>query len=166
MSTRALGPDPPGRWDEGMTNSTRQPAAVTAAAVADPAVTATVAVAAGASTAAGPAVTAVQAPGDEADPRWWVAPLVATVAAPLLSFLAALWGDLFTALPVFLIGGFVLPLALVVPSWCLARTRRRRQARTILAALACFLAVTYQALIVSIGVAIIVVMFLTGNIQA
>ncbi|MFH9723069.1 hypothetical protein ACH4M4_08870 [Streptomyces sp. NPDC017254] len=130
-----------------MTNSTRRPAAVTAGACA----------------AAWPAATA---PGDEADPRWWVAPLVATVAAPLLSFLTAVWADLFTALPVFLIGGFALPLALVVPGWCLARTRRRRQARINLATLACCLAVAYPALIGGIGVAVVVGLFLTGNIHS
>ncbi|MFD9045433.1 hypothetical protein [Streptomyces zaomyceticus] len=134
-----------------MPNSTRQPAVTAGAPTA------------AATTAAGPAVTA---PGDETDPRWWVAPLAATVVAPLLSFLVAVWADLFTALPVFLIGGFVLPLALVVPGWCLARTRRRRQARINLAALACLLAVAYPALIGGIGVAIFVVMLLTGNIHS
>ncbi|GHG34079.1 hypothetical protein [Streptomyces zaomyceticus] len=138
-----------------MPNSTRRPAVTAGAPTA----------AASATPAAGPAV-AVTAPGDETDPRWWVAPLAATVVAPLLSFLVAVRADLFTALPVFLIGGFVLPLALVVPGWCLARTRRRRQARINLAALACLLAVAYPALIGGIGVAIFVVMLLTGNIHS
>ncbi|MFD8642148.1 hypothetical protein ACFV14_17800 [Streptomyces zaomyceticus] len=136
-----------------MPNSTRQPAVTAGAPVA----------ASSAATATGPAV---RAPGDATDPRWWVAPLAATVVAPLLSFLVAVWADLFTALPVLLIGGFALPLALVVPGWCLARTRRRRQARINLAALACLLAVAYPALIGGIGVIFFVVMLLTGNIHS
>ncbi|MEV4942661.1 hypothetical protein [Streptomyces zaomyceticus] len=135
-----------------MPNSTRQPA-----------VTAGAPVAASAATVTGPAV---MAPGDATDPRWWVAPLAATVVAPLLSFLVAVWADLFTALPVFLIGGFALPLAAAVPGWCLARTRRRRQARINLATLACLLAVAYPALIGGIGVVFFVVMLLTGNIHS
>ncbi|WP_405871861.1 hypothetical protein OHB11_16980 [Streptomyces zaomyceticus] len=150
-----------------MPNSTRQPASTAGAPVA---AASTVTAAGPAVTAPGPAVTApgpaVTAPGDETDPRWWMAPLAATVVAPLLSFLMAVWADLFTALPVFLIGGFVLPLALVVPGWCLARTRRRRQARIDLATLACCLAVAYPALIGGIGVAVFVVMLLTGNIHS
>lgn len=135
-----------------MPNSTRQPA-----------VTAGAPVAVSAATATGPAV---RARGDATDPRWWVAPLAATVVAPLLSFLVALWADLFTALPVLLIGGFALPLTLVVPGWCLARTRRRRQARINLATLACLLAVAYPALIGGIGVVFFAVMLLTGNIHS
>ncbi|MEU9295241.1 hypothetical protein [Streptomyces sp. NPDC048266] len=103
------------------------------------------------------------APGDEADPRWWVAPLVATLLAPLLSLAVAVRADLFTALPVILIGGFVLPLALVTPSWFLARTRRRRKARTDLAVAACGLAAGYPGLLAGIGWTVFVVMVITGH---
>ncbi|MFF5787135.1 hypothetical protein ACFY8P_19460 [Streptomyces sp. NPDC012693] len=101
--------------------------------------------------------------GDRADPRWWVAPLVATLLAPLLSLAVAVRADLFTALPVILIGGFVLPLALVAASWFLARTRRRRKARTNLAVAACGLAAGYPGLLAGIGWTVFVVMVITGH---
>ncbi|MFJ8658352.1 hypothetical protein [Streptomyces sp. NPDC093795] len=104
-------------------------------------------------------------PGDEADPRWWVFPLAATVLAPLLSFWVAGEAGMFAALPVFLIGGFVVPFAFVVPAWCLARTKRRRQARVNLAVLAGGLAVVYPALIDAIGWMVFFVLLLTGNLH-
>ncbi|MFC8759203.1 hypothetical protein ACFUAG_00555 [Streptomyces sp. NPDC057193] len=110
-----------------------------------------------------PAPATSTAPGDEADPRWWVAPLVATLLAPLLSLAVAVRADLFTALPAILIGGFVLPLALVAPSWFLARTRRRRRTRTHLAVAACGLAAGYPGLLAGIGWTVFVVMVLTGH---
>ncbi|MER5310266.1 hypothetical protein ABT034_21045 [Streptomyces sp. NPDC002773] len=107
---------------------------------------------------------AAPAPGDD-DPRWWVFPLAATVLAPLLSFWVAGGAELFSALPVFLVGGFVVPFAFVVPAWCLARTQRRRQARVSLAVLACGLAVVYPALIDAIGWMVFFVLLLTGNVH-
>ncbi|MFC7918601.1 hypothetical protein [Streptomyces cinereoruber] len=108
----------------------------------------------------GPAAPAADAP----DARWWVVPLVATVLVPLLSLMTAVTSDLFTdALPVFLVGCFVLPFAAIVPAWCLARTRRRRRTRIDLAVVACGLAVGYPWLIGTVVWTIFLVMLLTGN---
>ncbi|KQX59379.1 MULTISPECIES: hypothetical protein [unclassified Streptomyces] len=114
-----------------------------------------------------PAPTAAASgPGDEADPRWWVPPLAATLLSPLLSLMAVAAMDMLTALPVLLISGFLLPFAAVVPSWCLARTRRRRQARINLAVVACGLAAGYPGLLIGVGSTVFFVMLLTGNVHS
>ncbi|MFJ4339480.1 hypothetical protein [Streptomyces sp. NPDC088915] len=100
---------------------------------------------------------------DVPDARWWVVPLVATVLAPLLSLVTAVRTDLFTdALPVFLVGCFVLPFAAILPAWCRPRTVRERQARNGLAIMGCLLAVVYAWLIETIAMTVFLVMLLTG----
>ncbi|WP_435974721.1 hypothetical protein [Streptomyces sp. Qhu_M48] len=106
------------------------------------------------------------APGDEADPRWWVPPLVATVLAPPLSWAAAGAGGMFAAVPVFLISGFVLPFAFVVPSWFLARTRRRRRTRISLATVACAVAAGFPTAVSGVLWTVFIVMLLTGNVRS
>ncbi|MFJ5712044.1 hypothetical protein [Streptomyces sp. NPDC093105] len=101
-----------------------------------------------------------------ADPRWWAVPLAATLLAPVLSCGAAVAGDLFTALPVFLAAGFVLPLAVVAPGWFLARTVRRRRARVRLAVTGCVLAAVYPLLLTQVAWMYFFVMLLTGNVRA
>ncbi|MFF7442544.1 hypothetical protein [Streptomyces sp. NPDC008122] len=113
-----------------------------------------------------PVPVPVPVSGDAADPRWWVPPLVATLLAPLLSYRAAGVADLFTGLPVFLIGGFVLPFAFILPSWFLARNRRRRQARIGLAAVACVLAAGFPVLLEGAAWTTFLVMLLTGNVHS
>ncbi|MFB9606391.1 hypothetical protein ACFFTQ_25805 [Streptomyces roseofulvus] len=109
---------------------------------------------------------ALDAPGDAADPRWWGPPLAATLVAPVLSGAAAAAGGLFTALPVFLAAGFLLPLAVVAPGWFLARTVRRRRARIRLAVTGCALAAVYPLLLTQVAWMYVVVMLLTGNVRA
>ncbi|MFF8276957.1 hypothetical protein ACF05T_12730 [Streptomyces lateritius] len=104
--------------------------------------------------------------GDEPDAHWWVAPLAGTVGAPALLLLSASAADMWSAVPALLVAGLLLPLAVVVPSWFLARRRERRQLRVTLAALACGLAAGFPVLLTVVGVVVLLVMLLTGNITA
>ncbi|MER5964895.1 hypothetical protein [Streptomyces sp. NPDC002057] len=113
-----------------------------------------------------PTAPAGSAPGDEADPRWWVPPLVATVLVPPLSWAAAGAGGMFADVPVFLVGGFVLPFAFVVPSWFLARTRRRRRTRVSLATVACAVAAGFPTAVSGVLWTVFIVMLLTGNVRS
>ncbi|WP_137994168.1 hypothetical protein [Streptomyces vilmorinianum] len=112
-----------------------------------------------------PAV-APSVPGDEPDPRWWVAPLVGSVVAPVLAVAAAgsqgMWADA----PFMLVGSLVSAFALIVPSWFLARTRRRHQRRITLAALGCGLAAGFPLLLATVGWTVLIVMLLTGNVHS
>ncbi|MFD6344596.1 hypothetical protein ACFWF9_07705 [Streptomyces roseolus] len=118
-------------------------------------------------TAPAPASTAsVPAAGDAADPRWWGPALAGTLLAPVLSYGAAAAGDLFTALPVFLVAGFALPLAVVAPGWFLARTVRRRRTRVRLAVTGCVLAATYPLLLWQFAWTYFFAMLLTGNVRS
>ncbi|MFD8012690.1 hypothetical protein [Streptomyces sp. NPDC058955] len=113
-----------------------------------------------------PAAPSTVSAGDAADPRWWGPTLAGTLLAPVLSCGAAVAGDLFTALPVVLAAGFVLPLAVVAPGWFLARTVRRRRTRVRLAVTGCALAAAYPLLLTQLGWTYFFVMLLTGNVRA
>ncbi|GGR65802.1 hypothetical protein [Streptomyces roseolus] len=98
-----------------------------------------------------------------ADPRWWGPPSAATAAVPVVACGAAALGGLFEALPVYLAGGFVLPLAVVAPGWFLARTARRRRARVRFAVAGCVVAAVYPLLLYQFLWMYFFVMLLTGN---
>ncbi|MFF7181918.1 hypothetical protein [Streptomyces sp. NPDC008121] len=101
--------------------------------------------------------------GDVADPRWWVAPLCATVAAPPLAALAAAEDNLFAPGPFLFGGSLVAALALILPAWFLARTRGRRRSRIGLSVSGAALALAFPVLLTVVGWAVLVVLLLTGN---
>ncbi|MGW0117643.1 hypothetical protein [Streptomyces sp. NPDC003327] len=106
----------------------------------------------------------VRDPADAPDPQWWAAPLTGSLGAPLLLLLSGSTVDLFTGAPAIVALGFLLPLALALPGWFLARTRRRRPTRIVLAALACLVAATYPALLITFGTGYFFVMLVTGHV--
>ncbi|MEV4949997.1 hypothetical protein [Streptomyces sp. NPDC053755] len=104
--------------------------------------------------------------GDAPDPWWWVVPLGATVAAPLLAGLAARTDSLFAPGSFLFAGSLAASLALILPAWFGARTRRRRPARVGLGVSGCVLALGFPLLVATVGWGVLLVMLLTGNITA
>ncbi|MFJ8664345.1 hypothetical protein [Streptomyces sp. NPDC093600] len=104
--------------------------------------------------------------GDAPDPQWWVPPLVATVAAPLLAAVVSGAENLFAPGSFMFAGSLLTSLALILPTWFLARTRRRRATRVGLAASGCALALAFPFLLATVGWIVLIVMLLTGNVRA
>ncbi|MCX4982574.1 hypothetical protein [Streptomyces sp. NBC_00572] len=102
--------------------------------------------------------------GDVPDAHWWVAPLVGSLVSPLL-LMATASGSMWGSAWFMLVGSLVCASAFLVPSWCLVRTRRRRPARIILAAIGAAAPVLFPSLVGAIGWIAFLVMLLTGNIQ-
>ncbi|MDV5147476.1 hypothetical protein R1T08_25680 [Streptomyces sp. SBC-4] len=106
------------------------------------------------------------AAGDEPDARWWAAPLVGTLVSPLGAYAVSGTQNMWAAAPFMLVGSLVVAFALIVPSWFLARTRRRHRARVALAALGTGAAVLFPYLISTAGWMVFIVMLLTGNVSS
>ncbi|MGW6389551.1 hypothetical protein ACWFR1_03395 [Streptomyces sp. NPDC055103] len=108
----------------------------------------------------------VAAAGDEPDARWWAAPLVGTLVSPLGAYAVSGTQDMWAAAPFMLVGSLVVAFALLVPSWFLARTRRRRRARVVLAAFGTGAAVLFPYMVSTVGWMVFLVMLLTGNVDS
>jgi hypothetical protein len=100
------------------------------------------------------------------DPRWWVAPLIATALAPVLSVAVSGTAQMFAGSLFMMTGSLTLSFALILPSWFMARTTARRAARVTLAVSGCALAGLFPFLIAVIGWVLFFVMLFTGNISA
>ncbi|MGW6455621.1 hypothetical protein ACWF94_06770 [Streptomyces sp. NPDC055078] len=103
-------------------------------------------------------------PSAARDERWWVPSVLCTLLAPLLAYIdrtTTPGGDL----PAVWALGYLVPFALVVSTWLLARTVRRRRARIVLGALGCLLAYLYTEAVMAVLLGVVFVRLLAEIVQ-
>ncbi|MFI8002648.1 hypothetical protein [Streptomyces sp. NPDC086010] len=101
----------------------------------------------------------------ETDPRWWAAPLAATLLAPALAVTVSAPDNLFAERGFLLAVGLGAAFALILPSWFLARTPARGRRRKDLAVAGCAVAAGFPSLVTALGWTVFLVALFTGHVD-
>ncbi|MFE3515819.1 hypothetical protein [Streptomyces sp. NPDC059166] len=98
-------------------------------------------------------------------PRWWAAPLLGTLLAPLVAAAVSGTDNTFADRTFLMAGGVVLAYAVILPSWFLSRAPALGRRRIHLAAVGCALAAMFPAMISTLGWMVFLVALFTGHVD-